>query len=65
MELEALGVMALLPPLLVVGTGLAATAAGLLRRRAWARWAAVVAFSMLGTTALAGLADWAFNRQVG
>lgn len=27
-------------------------------RQAWARWAAVVAFSLLGTTALAGLADW-------
>jgi hypothetical protein len=34
------------------------SAEGLLRRRGWARWAAVVAFSLLGVTALAGLVDW-------
>jgi hypothetical protein len=33
-------------------------AEGLLRRRGWARWAAVVAFSLLGITSLAGLVDW-------
>jgi hypothetical protein len=28
------------------------------RRRGWARWAAVVAFSLLGVTALVQLVDW-------
>ena len=31
---------------------------GLVRRRGWARWAAVVAFSLLGVAALAQLVDW-------
>jgi len=58
MELEALGWLAILPAVLVAAAGLAMTAQGLLRRRGWARWAAVVAFSLLGVTALAGLLDW-------
>lgn len=29
-----------------------------MRRRGWARWATVVAGSLLGVTALAGLGDW-------
>jgi hypothetical protein len=33
-------------------------AEGLVRRRGWARWAAVVACSLLGVTALVQLADW-------
>jgi hypothetical protein len=58
MGLEGVGWMAILPALLVAAAGLATTAQGLLRRRGWARWAAVVACSLLGVTALAGLADW-------
>ena len=58
MGLEGLGWMALLPAVLVGAAGLAVVAEGLMRRRGWARWAAVVAFSLLGVTALAGLVDW-------
>jgi hypothetical protein len=58
MELEGVVWLALLPAVLVAAAGLAIAAEGLLRRRGWARWAAVVAFSLLGVTALAGLADW-------
>ena len=58
MGLEGLLWMALLPVLLVAAAGVAMAAQGLVRRRGWARWAAVVAFSLLGVTALAGLADW-------
>jgi len=58
MELEALGWLAILPAVLVAAAGLAMAAEGLWRRRGWARWAAVVAFSLLGVTALAGLVDW-------
>ena len=43
---------------LVAAAGLAMVAQGLVRRRAWARWAAVVAFSLVGVTALAELVDW-------
>ena len=50
--------MALLPVVLVAAAGLAIVAEGLVRRRGWARWAAVVACSLLGVTALAGLVDW-------
>jgi hypothetical protein len=50
--------MALLPAVLVAAAGLAMAAQGLLGRRGWARWAAVVAFSLLGVIALAGLVDW-------
>jgi hypothetical protein len=65
MGLEGVAWMALLPALLVAAAGLAMAAQGLLRRRGWARWAAVVACSLLGVTALAGLADWirAFMRS--
>jgi hypothetical protein len=58
MGLEGLGWIALLPAVLVAAAGLAMAAEGLLGRRGWARWAAVVAFSLLGATALAGLVDW-------
>jgi hypothetical protein len=58
MGLEGFGWMALLPVVLVAAAGLAMAAQGLLRRRGWARWAAVVAFSLLGVTGLAGLVDW-------
>ena len=58
MGLEGLGWMAILPALLVAAAGLALAAQGLMGRRGWARWAAVVAFSLLGVTALAGLVDW-------
>jgi hypothetical protein len=58
MGLEGLGWMALLPVVLVAAAGLATAAQGLVRRRGWARWAAVVAFSLVGVTALAGLVDW-------
>jgi hypothetical protein len=58
MGLEGLGWMAILPALLVAAAGLALVAQGLVRRRGWARWAAVVACSLVGVTALAGLADW-------
>jgi hypothetical protein len=58
MGLEGLGWMAVLPALLVAAAGLAVVAEGLLGRRGWARWAAVVACSLLGVAALAGLADW-------
>jgi MFS family permease len=58
MGLEGVGWLALLPVVLVAGGGLAVAAEGLLRRRGWARWAAVVAFSLAGVSALAGLADW-------
>jgi spore maturation protein SpmB len=43
---------------MVAAAGLAMAAQGLLRRRGWARWAAVVACSLLGLIALAGLGDW-------
>jgi hypothetical protein len=49
--------MGILPVILVATAGLAMVAEGLVRRRGWARWAAVVAFSLLGVTALAGLVD--------
>jgi hypothetical protein len=58
MELEAAGWLAILPAVLVAAAGLAIVAQGLLRRRGWARWAAVVTFSLLGVIALAGLLDW-------
>jgi hypothetical protein len=58
MGLEGLGWMALLPVVLVAAAGSAMSAQGLLRRRGWARWAAVVAFSLVGVTALAELVDW-------
>jgi hypothetical protein len=58
MGLEGLLWLAVLPPLLVAAAGLAVVAQGLVRRRGWTRWAAVVACSLLGVTALAGLADW-------
>jgi hypothetical protein len=58
MGLEGVAWMAILPVVLVAAAGLATVAQGLLHRRGWARWAAVVAYSLLGVTALAGLADW-------
>jgi hypothetical protein len=58
MGLEGIAWMWILPVLLVVAAGLAMAAQGLLRRRGWARWAAVVACSLLGLIALAGLGDW-------
>ena len=58
MELEGVIWMALLPALLVAAAGLAMAARGLMRRRGWARWAAVVACSLFGVTALVGLVDW-------
>jgi hypothetical protein len=58
MGLEGLGWLAILPVVLVAAAGLAMAAQGLLRRHGWARWAAVVAFSLLGITSLAGLVDW-------
>jgi hypothetical protein len=58
MELEGVLWMALLPVVLVAAAGLAMVAQGLVRRRGWARWAAVVAFSLVGVTALVGLVDW-------
>jgi hypothetical protein len=58
MGLEGIGWMAILPVVLVAAAGLAMAAQGLLDRRGWARWAAVVACSLLGVTALAGLVDW-------
>jgi hypothetical protein len=58
MGLEGIGWMAILPVVLVAAAGLAMAAQGLLDRREWARWAAVVAYSLLGITALAGLVDW-------
>jgi hypothetical protein len=58
MELEALVWLAILPVVLVAAAGLAMAAEGLLRRRGWARWAAVVAFALLGVTALARLVEW-------
>jgi hypothetical protein len=58
MGLEGSGWMAILPGVLVAAAGLAMAAEGLLDRRGWARWAAVVACSLLGITALAGLVDW-------
>jgi hypothetical protein len=58
MGLEGVLWMALLPVVLVAAAGLAMAAQGLLRRRGWARWAAVVAFSLLAVTALAQLVDW-------
>jgi hypothetical protein len=50
--------MALLPVVLVAAAGLAVVAQGLMRRCGWARWAAVVAFSLVGVTALVQLVDW-------
>jgi hypothetical protein len=58
MGLEGVAWMGVLPVLLVAAAGLGTVAQGLLRRRGWARWAAVVAFSLLGVIALAGLLDW-------
>jgi hypothetical protein len=58
MGLEGVAWLAILPVVLVAAAGLAMAAEGLLRRRGWARWVAVVAFSLLGVTALAGLVDW-------
>ena len=58
MGLEGLGWMGILPVVLVGAAGLALAAQGLVRRRGWARWAAAVACSLLGVTALAGLVDW-------
>jgi hypothetical protein len=58
MGLEGLLWMALLPVVLVAAAGLAMVAQGLMRRRGWARWAAVVACSLLGVTALVQLVDW-------
>jgi hypothetical protein len=58
MGLEGVAWMALLPVVLVAAAGLAMAAQGLVRRRAWARWAAVVAFSLVGVTALVQLVDW-------
>lgn len=58
MELEGLLWMALLPVVLVAAAGLAMVAQGLVRRRGWARWAAVVACSLVGVTALVQLVDW-------
>jgi hypothetical protein len=58
MGLEGVAWMALLPVVLVAAAGLAMAAQGLMRRRGWARWAAVVAFSLIGVTALVQLVDW-------
>lgn len=58
MGLEGVAWMALLPVVLVAAAGLAMAAQGLMRRRGWARWAAVVAFSLVGVTALVQLVDW-------
>src|SRR5215211_6822378 len=58
MELEGVVWLALLPVVLVAATGLAMAAQGLMRRRGWARWAAVVASSLIGVTALVQLVDW-------
>jgi hypothetical protein len=58
MELEGVLWLALLPVILVAAAGLAMVAQGLVRRRGWARWAAVVACSLGGVAALAGLVDW-------
>jgi hypothetical protein len=58
MGLEGVVWMGILPVVLVAAAGLAMAAQGLLGRRGWARWAAVVAFSLLAITALAGLVDW-------
>jgi len=58
MGLEGIGWMAILPVVLVAAAGLAVAAQGLMRRRGWARWAAVVAFSLVGVTALVQLVDW-------
>jgi hypothetical protein len=58
MGLEGLGWLAILPVVLVAVAGLAMAAEGLVRRRGWARWAAVVVFSLLGVTALTGVVDW-------
>jgi hypothetical protein len=58
MELEGVVWLALLPVVLVAAAGLAMAAEGLVRRRGWARWAAVVTCSLGGVTALAGLVDW-------
>jgi hypothetical protein len=58
MGLEGVAWMALLPAVLVAAAGLAMAARGLMRRRGWARWAAVVAFSLVGVTALVQLVDW-------
>ena len=57
MGLEGVAWMGILPVILVAAAGLAMAAEGLVRRRGWARWAAVVACSLVGVTALAGLVD--------
>jgi hypothetical protein len=59
MELEGVLWLALLPVVLVAAAGLAMVAQGLVRRRGWARWAAVVACSLAGVAALVGVVDWA------
>jgi MFS family permease len=58
MGLEGVAWMALLPVVMVAAAGLAMAAQGLVRRRGWARWAAVVACSLVGVTALVQLVDW-------
>jgi hypothetical protein len=58
MELEGVLWLALLPVVLVAAAGLAMVAQGLVRRRGWARWTAVVASSLAGVAALVGVADW-------
>jgi MFS family permease len=58
MELEGILWLALLPVILVAATVVAMVAQGLVRRRGWARWAAVVACSLAGVAALVGLVDW-------
>ena len=58
MGLEGVAWMGILPVVLVAAAGLAMAVQGLARRRGWARWAAVVAFSLLGVAALAQLVDW-------
>jgi hypothetical protein len=58
MGLEGLLWLAILPVVLVAAAGLAMVAQGLVRRRGWARWAAVVACSLLGVTALVQVVDW-------
>jgi hypothetical protein len=58
MGLEGVAWLAILPVVLVAAAGLAMVAQGLVRRRGWARWAAVVACSLLGVAALTQLVDW-------
>jgi hypothetical protein len=53
--LDALLLLWLGVPIAVGGAVLLVLASGLLRRRGWARWAAVVGFSLAGVAALAAL----------